>query len=177
MKRISVVLLILITVFPVFCLTYSPRAEIRLNAEFYHSKLVSESIPYRTSLNVNGDLVPVYFDSAKLGFGAGLSLSYTTRSLAFGYSIIKPYRALGPVVGLDWHVAGIFSLGLKGRLMFCTMGPVYVDKFAAVEAELEPSLKVVDKKGFNLSVLIPLTAVFRKDGYCLRAGAGVGIGF
>ena len=175
MRRVWVVLLILLTAFPVFCLTYSPRVEARLNAEFYHSSIVSESIPFRTSLNVNGDIVPLYFDSVYFGFGAGMTLSFTTRSLAFGHSIIKPYRALGAVIGVDWHVYDIFSLGLKSRLMFCTMGPVYVDKFAAVELELEPSFKVVDRNHFSVNVLVPLTAVFRKDGYCLRVGAGAGI--
>ena len=175
MRRSAVVLLIILTAFPAFCLTYSPRVEARVDAEFYHSKLVTESIPFRTSLNIGGDIVPVYFDSPNLGFGAGFALSFTTRSLAFGHSITKPYRAFGPVLDLDWHVYRSFSLGLRTRLMFCAMGPVYVDEFASVELELDPSLTVVEKGRIKLNVLVPLTAVFRKDGYCLRFGAGVGL--
>ena len=169
--------MIMISASPIFCLTYSPRVEARIGAELYHSNLVSDTIPFRTSLNVSGDIVPLYFDSDNLGFGAGLTLSYTTRSLAFGYTIIKPYRALGPVISMDWHVSGIFSLGLRGRLMFCSMGPVYVDKFAAVEIELEPAFNVVRKNRFKLNILAPVTAVIRKDGYCLRFGAGAGVSF
>ncbi len=175
MRRFTVVLLLLVIALPAFSLAYSPRAEVRIDAEFYHSNLVSETIPYRTSFNVNGDVVPLYFDFDKAGFGAGLSISYTTRSLAFGYSIIKPYRAFGGMIGLDWHVSRIFSLCFKSRLMVCAIGPVYVDKFASIELELEPSIRVVQKKHMKVNVLVPVTAVLRKDGYCFRVGAGLGV--
>ena len=176
MRRFVLILLILVAAIPLFAtVSYIPKAEVRLGAEFYHSKLVSESIPFRTSLNVSGDIVPVAFRSGVFGFGAGLSLSYTTRSLAFGYSITKPYGALGPVVDLSWQMTRIFSLGLKARLMFCSFGPAFVDDFASVEAELEPAFCVYSHNRIHVNVLAPLTAVFRKDGFCLRAGAGIGI--
>ena len=176
MRRLALFLLILIVAAPVFCaVSYTPKAEARVGAEFYHSKLVSETIPFRTSLNVSGDIVPLAFRSGSFSFGAGLSLSYTTRSLAFGQSITKPYKAIGPVVDFSLQMTKVFSLGVKARLMFCKMGPAYVDEFASVEAELEPAFCILSRNRFSLNVLVPLTAVFRKDGYCLRAGAGIGI--
>jgi len=175
MRRFTVVLLLFVIALPAFCDKYSPRVEVKANADFYHSKLVSESIKYRTSFNVDGDILPLYFESSDLGYGAGISLAYTSRSLAFGSSILKPYRSIGAVIGMDWHAVGVFSIGLKARLMISTLGPVYVDKFAAVEVELEPSVRLVDKNRLKLNVLVPLTAVIRKDGYCLRAGLGFGV--
>jgi len=177
MRRFALFLLVLVVATPVFCtVSYSPKAEARVGAEFYHSNLVNETIPFRTSLNISGDIVPAAVDIDGFSFGAGVSLAYTTRSLAFGYSIIKPYKAIGPVVDLSWQITYFFSLGLKARLLFCSMGPVYVDRFVSVEAEIEPAFNVFSYYGFDINVLVPLTAVFRKDGYCLRTGVGISVG-
>ena len=176
MKRVVILLSIILIVFPAFCAaSYKPKAEVGFGAEFYHSSVAAESIHFRTSMYFGGDIVPVNFDTGRLGFGAGISLSYTTRSLAYGYTIIKPYFSFGPVLGIDLHFSRVFTMGFRTRLMFCYMGPVYVDKFVAIEVGLVPAFKLVSKNRFDLSILAPLTEVFRKDGYCLRFGVGAGI--
>lgn len=176
MKRSIVLILFILIAIPAFCaVSYSPKAEASIGAEFYHSSVAPEQIPFRTSLFVEADVLPANFNSVRIGFGAGISFSFTTRSLAYGHSIIKSYLAFGPVLGLDLHFSYAFSLGLKTRLMFSYMRPAHLDKFASVEVGLVPSLVLVSKNRFDLKIIVPLTGVFRKDGYCLRAGVGVGI--
>lgn len=176
MKRSIVLFLFILVAIPAFCAVwYSPKAEAGIGAEFYHSSVAHEQIPFRTSFFVETDVLPANFDFGRVGAGAGISFSFTTRSLAYGHSIIKPYLAFGPVLGFDLHFSRVFTLGFKTRLMFSYMGPAYLDKFASVEVGIVPSFVVVSKNRFNLGILVPLTGVFRKDGFCLRAGVGVGI--
>ena len=176
MKRSIVLTLFILVAIPAFCAVwYTPKADVSIGSEFFHSAVAPEKIPFRTSFFVETDVLPANFDSGRIGFGAGISFTFTTRSLSYGYSIIKPYLAFGPVLGLDLHFSYKFSLGFKTRLMFSYMGPVYLDKFASVEVGIVPSFVLVSKNRFYLRIIVPLTEVFRKDGFCLRAGVGVGI--
>lgn len=176
MKRSLVLIIFILVAIPAFCAVwYSPKADASIGAEFFHSSVAPEKIPLRTSLFVETDVLPVNFNSGRIGFGAGISFSFTTRSLSYGHSIIKPYLAYGPVLGLDLHISYAFTLSFKTRLMFSYMGPAYLDKFASVEVGIVPSFVLVSKNRFDLRILVPLTEVFRKDGFCLRSGVGVGI--
>ena len=178
MKKLLVAVLLIICGFQLFAFSILvPTLDGQVSGDFYHPSVYKSELPYRTSLHVSGDLIALNFKAGVFNFGVGGSAGYTTKSLAYGKSIMKAYTAYGPMLGFNWNINNSFALGIKGRLLFCAFRPVGVDRFAVIECELVPRLKFHPAAKLNLDVIAPLTYVIRKDGHTLRAGVGVSIGW
>ena len=174
MKKILLVFILLVSASFVFALDpLCPDLELYNGVEFFRPLAYDSELVTRTSYFLQTDIVPLYFNAGNAYFGTGLSLQYTSHSLAYRYSVTKAYGAIGPVIRFDWRFSRDFMLGLRTRLMYGSFKPASLDKFSSLEASLVTSFRLVRSSGFKLDLISPLTVVLRKDGYAIRAGVGL----
>ncbi len=122
---------------------------------------------FRTSFSFGLDAQLVDIKVNSLEFGLGFSYVNVSRSLAYGVSRLKAYNGFGVLLSVGYNITDSFSLSLSGRYMGCRITKSG-SRFAAVEAELTPSLTVVSNGSFNMAVCTPLTLSYKADAISLR---------
>ena len=124
--------------------------------------------PVRTSFSLGADAALLDLSVSRFSFGAGLSYVYTSRSLAYGQSVLRAYSGFGPLVSFGYDISDSFSLGLKLRYMRCFFSGSR-SSFICAEAEAVPMFRVFEAKAFDGFLCAPVTVSYKTDAVTVRA--------
>lgn len=130
----------------------------------------------RTSFNAGVDVVPAGFTFNNVEIGLGFSFLYNSRSLAAGMNFLQSYYGLGASALVQYNFNKKFSLGLRGRYLFCRYGALN-NRFNILEAEVVPSVCLIDKGFFKGLLTCPVIASFKADSISVRVGVGFDVKF
>ena len=132
--------------------------------------------PVRTSFSLGTDAVLLDLSVSRVSFGAGLSYVYTSRSLAYGRSVLRAYSGFGPLVSLGYDFSGSFSLGLKLRYMRCCFSGSR-SSFICAEAEAVPMFRVFSGRASDGFLCVPVTVSYKSDAVTVRTGVSFTLRF
>ncbi|MCF0238182.1 MAG: hypothetical protein HUK24_06240 [Sphaerochaetaceae bacterium] len=134
--------------------------------------------PFRTAATYNVDFNPLglevfIYDNFSAGFVGGLSYRGTTKSLAYGSSLLKGYWNIGLNMKLfgQWKNIGT---NLKYSIYYGRFAKTH-DAFILNEVGVEPYIYFYNVKNISFAMTAPISFTWKNDTLSLNFGLGMTI--
>ncbi|MBR6348275.1 MAG: hypothetical protein IKR80_04925, partial [Spirochaetales bacterium] len=132
--------------------------------------------PVRTSFSGGVDASLLDLSVSRFSLGAGLSYVFTSRSIAYGQSVLRAYHGLGPILNLCYDITDSFSMCIKLRYLRCFFFGSK-SSFICAEAEAVPMFRVFSFGVSDGFLCIPMTVSYKSDAVTIRASVSLTIRF
>lgn len=170
MKKLFIIILFTVFLSPIYSIGMGSASSI--NFMYYSAFDYSQDLNINSNLGTTIKLVPLYVENEKIQFALTNSLTFLFESQSNPSALSRPFNGFDFGLSFGVNFSKEFSLQLEGGFGLARLG-ISDNEEAYFFSNIVPSYQFYTKEIPDMSVVFPISLIYRKK--LIHLGVGVGL--